>query len=59
MKYLSTADMIIDEVAIYCWYEYWWSSYLLLIWSSIDEVAIIFTADMSIDEVGIYCIANV
>ena len=32
MKWLSTVDMGIYEVTIYCWYGYWWSNYLLLIW---------------------------
>ncbi len=31
MKWLSTADISIDEVTIYCWYQYWCSNYLLLL----------------------------
>ena len=34
MKYLSTADIGINEVAIYCWYWYWWSSWYWSYWSS-------------------------
>ena len=46
----STADISNDEVAIYCLYQCWSSSYLLLISVSTKNL---FTADISVDEVGI------
>ena len=52
MKWLSTAHISIDEVAIYRCYRYWWISYLLLLSVLKKQLS---TADIGIDEVAIYC----
>ena len=45
---ISIANISIDEVAIYRWFWYWWSTYLLIL----VLMKYLSTADISIDKVA-------